>query len=272
MKYCNRFSYNTFKKKNSVSVIYSIEERVKINKINLFIDNVLNKKNSFIFESVEKAKNRGRYTIFGFNPDLILEVKKNNIYLNKRKIKNKQNPKNYLEKFINNFKFNLPNNLPKMSMMMAGYLGYDFIRYFEKIPDKNDDDLKIPDVKLIRPNFIYIHDNKLHKFFYIKISFNKNSSYDIELKNLKEQLKKDLSKNEINKTNFKIKKSNNNVRSNISKQKFIKIVNKAKKYIASGDIFQVVLSQRFEKNLGKNPLDIYKKIRLTNPSPFLILL
>ena len=76
MKYCNRFSYNTFKKKNAVSVIYSIEERVKINKINLFIDNVLNKKNSFIFESVEKAKNRGRYTIFGFNPDLILEVKK----------------------------------------------------------------------------------------------------------------------------------------------------------------------------------------------------
>ena len=185
MKYCNRFSYNTFKKKNAVSVIYSIEEKVKINKINLFIDNVLNKKNSFIFESVEKAKNRGRYTIFGFNPDLILEVKKNNIYLNKRKIKNKQNPKNYLEKFINNFKFNLPNNLPKMSMMMAGYLGYDFIRYFEKIPDKNDDDLKIPDVKLIRPNFIYIHDNKLHKFFYINISFNKNSSYDIELKNLK---------------------------------------------------------------------------------------
>ena len=66
MKYCNRFSYNTFKKKNSVSVIYSIEERVKINKINLFIDNVLNKKNSFIFESVEKAKNiitksRGKY-------------------------------------------------------------------------------------------------------------------------------------------------------------------------------------------------------------------
>jgi anthranilate synthase component 1 len=269
MKYCNRFSYNTFKKKNAVSVIYSIEERAKINKINLFIDNVLNKKNSFIFESVEKAKNRGRYTIFGFNPDLILEVKKNNIYLNKRKIKNKQNPKKYLEKFINNFKFKLPNNLPKMSMMMAGYLGYDFIRYFEKIPDKNNDDLKIPDVKLIRPNFVYIHDNKLHKFFYIKISFNKNSSYDIELKNLKEQLKKDLSKNEINKTNFEIKKSNNNVRSNISKQKFIKIVNKAKKYIASGDIFQVVLSQRFEKNLGKNPLDIYKKIRLTNPSPFL---
>ena len=52
MKYCNRFSYNTFKKKNAVSVIYSIEKRVKINKINLFIDNVLNKKNSFIFESV----------------------------------------------------------------------------------------------------------------------------------------------------------------------------------------------------------------------------
>ena len=56
MKYCNRFSYNTFKKKNSVSVIYSIEERVKINKINLFIDNVLNKKNSFILSLLKRQK------------------------------------------------------------------------------------------------------------------------------------------------------------------------------------------------------------------------
>ena len=67
------------------------------------------------------------------------------------------------------------------------------------------------------------------------------------------------------------KKSENKlfVKSNTSKKKFLSIVNKAKKYIKIGDIFQVVLSQRFEAKLLKKPIDIYKKLRVTNPSPFM---
>ena len=73
-------------------------------------------------------------------------------------------------------------------------------------------------------------------------------------------LKKDFNKAIIK--NIKIK-------SNTTKNKFLKMVNKAKKYIKIGDIFQVVLSQRFEANLSKTPLEIYKKLRITNPSPFM---
>ena len=266
MRYQTKKSFTDFKKKNNFTLTYVIEDNVTIRKIDCFIDNILNKKNSFIFESVEKAKNRGRYTIFGFDPDIILEINRNSIFINKKKISSKKNPKSFLENFIKNFNYKLPSNLPKMSMMLAGYLGYDIIRYFEKIPNSNRDDLNIPDVKLMRPNFVYIHDNQTNKMFYIKLNFNKNSMYENEISNLKKEITKDP---KIVQLNIAKVKKDIEIKSNFTKTQFIDLVKKAKKYIASGDIFQVVLSQRFEKQLNKNPLDIYKKIRKTNPSPFL---
>jgi len=266
MRYQTKKSFADFKKKNNFTLTYVIENNVTIRKIDYFIDNILNKKNSFIFESVEKAKNRGRYTIFGFDPDIILEINSNSIFINKKKISSKKNPKSFLENFIKNFNYKLPSNLPKMSMMLAGYLGYDIIRYFEKIPNSNRDDLNIPDVKLMRPNFVYIHDNQTNKMFYIKLNFNKNSMYENEISNLKKEITKDPKIVNFNIANVK---KDIEIKSNFTKKQFIDLVKKAKKYIASGDVFQVVLSQRFEKQLNKNPLDIYKKIRKTNPSPFL---
>lgn len=259
--------FQIFKKKNNCSLTYLIEEKANLKKIENLIDNVLEKKNSFIFESVEKAKTRGRYTIFGFNPDITLNIYNNKIFINK-KIQKKQNNKKFLEKFIKGFNFTLPKNLPSMSMILSGYLGYDIIRYYENIPDKNIDDLKIPDVRLMRPQYIYIHDNQLNKIFFIKINFNKKSNFKKETQYLNEQVVKDNKKKQY--TN-KIKKIQqiNKVKSNFSKNKFLSLVKKAKEYIYAGDIFQVVISQRFEKNLNKDPLDVYKTIRKINPSPFL---
>ena len=261
--------FNKFKKKNKFSITYIIEKNTPINKIEILINNVLRKKNSFIFESVEKAKTRGRYTIFGFKPDLTLKIINKKIFINNKKIKKKLEPKLFLEKFIKDFNFKLPSTLPKMSMMLSGYLGYDIIRYYENIPDKNKDDLNIPDVKLIRPNFIYIHDNQTNKMFYLKLNFNNKSNYKNEINLLKKEILKDFNTSKIQ-NKIKIKKNYySKIKSNFTKKEFLKLVNKAKKYISIGDIFQVVISQRFEKKLTKDPLEIYKKIRVTNPSPFL---
>ena len=261
--------FNKFKKKNKFSITYIIEKNTPINKIDILINNVLRKKNSFIFESVEKAKTRGRYTIFGFKPDLTLKIINKKIFLNNKKIKKKLEPKLFLEKFIKDFNFKLPSTLPKMSMMLSGYLGYDIIRYYENIPDKNKDDLNIPDVRLIRPNFIYIHDNQTNKMFYLKLNFNNKSNYKNEINSLKKEILKDFNTSKIQ-NKIKIKKNfYSKIKSNFTKKEFLKLVNKAKKYISIGDIFQVVISQRFEKKLTKDPLEIYKKIRVTNPSPFL---
>jgi anthranilate synthase component 1 len=264
-----KIEFNKFKKKNKFSITYIIEKNTPINKIDILINNVLRKKNSFIFESVEKAKTRGRYTIFGFKPDLTLKIINKKIFLNNKKIKKKLEPKLFLEKFIKDFNFKLPSILPKMSMMLSGYLGYDIIRYYENIPDKNKDDLNIPDVRLIRPNFIYIHDNQTNKMFYLKLNFNNKSNYKNEINSLKEEILKDFNTSKIQ-NKIKIKKNfYSKIKSNFTKKEFLKLVNKAKKYISIGDIFQVVISQRFEKKLTKDPLEIYKKIRVTNPSPFL---
>ncbi len=268
MRYQSKNDFEKFKKKNNFSLCYIIEKQTNLEKIELLIENVLRKSNSFIFESVEKARTRGRYTIFGFDPDLILEIKNKKIFINKRKIVNKLSPKVFLENFIKKFNFHIPSSLPPMSVMLSGYLGYDIIRYFEKIPDNNIDDLNIPDVKLIRPNFTYIHDNQNNKLFYIKLKFNKKNDYLEEINDLQKQIFFDsipFSGKKIKKDNFCDKK----IKSNFTKKKFINSVKKAKKYISIGDVFQVVLSQRFEKKLNTEPIEIYKKIRKTNPSPFL---
>ena len=99
MRYQTKKSFADFKKKNNFTLTYVIEDNVTIRKIDCFIDNILNKKNSFIFESVEKAKNRGRYTIFGFDPDIILEINSNSIFINKKKNLKQKKTKKFSRKF-----------------------------------------------------------------------------------------------------------------------------------------------------------------------------
>ena len=261
-------------KRNKNQIIY-ISKKIKNDQeiLNL-IDNFLIVKNSFIFESVEKGKIKGRYTIFGKNPDKIWEFNNRNCYLtannNKKKIKGE--PEKIIEKIIEEFNFKTPVGLPSICSLISGYFSYDSIRYIEKIPNKCKDDLKLPDVRLLRPRTLIVHDNLKKKIFYIIniINNEKISDYRNKYLEIKSEINDLLLQASIKKDNFyKKKKTNIKVRSNTSKSKFLSMVNKAKKYIKIGDIFQVVLSQRFEANLSKKPLEIYKKLRVTNPSPFM---
>ncbi len=244
-----------------------------------FIENlykfILVQKNSFIFESVEKGKIKGRYTIFGKNPDKIWEFNNQKSYLitENKKIILKDKPEELIEKIIENFKFDTPKNLPKICSLISGYFSYDSIRYIEKIPNSCKNDLNLPDVRLMRPRTLVIHDNLKKEIYYISNVFNDEKIKDYQKKY--DSIKTDLFKlliqssiKNINK-NRALKEKKIKVKSNTSKNKFLAMVNKAKKYIKLGDIFQVVLSQRFEAKLTKKPLEIYKKLRVTNPSPFM---
>ena len=267
------FKFRHRSKKNQI--IYTSKKVKNDDEVLNLIDNFLIEKNSFIFESVEKGKIKGRYTIFGKNPDKIWEFNNNNSYLikNKKKIKLRDKPDQLIEKIIEEFKFETPKKLPKICSLISGYFSYDSIRYIEKIPNKCKNDLQLPDVRLLRPRTLVIYDNLKKEIFYIVNVFNdekiknyvkKYEEIKIELSNLLIQSTLKITDNSSKKINKIIK-----VKSNTSKNKFIKMVNTAKKYIKLGDIFQVVLSQRFEAKLTKKPLDIYKKLRITNPSPFM---
>ena len=243
-----------------------------------FIENlykfILVQKNSFIFESVEKGKIRGRYTIIGFNPDKIFNIKKNVIIeddFKKKKIINK-NILKYLNNLFQNFKVKSSKELPRMSSMLVGYFSYDIIRLIENIPNKCKDDLKIPDIRLMRPKNLIIYDNVKRKIFYIENIYNDQKIYDypseyVKIKNTLNELR--YYGNIPLPENFHINNKKINIKSNISKSKFKSIVRKAKTYIKKGDIFQVVLSQRFSAEIKKPPLEIYNTLRKSNPSPFM---
>ena len=268
----DKFKKNHLNKKNQV--LY-ITKNVKKNlEIKNLINNFLLEKNSFIFESVEKGKIRGRYTIFGKKPDKIWEFNNNNSFLYKDDKKRKISglPKRIIEKIIEEFKFKIPKELPQISSLISGYFSYDIIRYNEKIPNNCKDDLKLPDTRLLRPTILVIHDNLKKKIFYIYNCFceEKISNYKLRYNEILNELEYNLflSNNsfyEEIKKNKKVSK----IKSDITKKQFINNVKKAKYYIKIGDIFQVVLSQRFETNLNKKPIEIYKKLRVTNPSPFM---
>ena len=161
------FKFQHKKKKNQI--IYISKKIYDDREIKNLIDNFLKEKNSFIFESVEKGKIKGRYTIFGKNPDKIWEFNNKNSYLvnNKIKKKIKGDPDKVIESIIEKFKFKTPKSLPPICSLISGYFSYDSIRYVEKIPNKCKDDLKLPDVRLLRPRTLIIHDNLKKKIFYI---------------------------------------------------------------------------------------------------------
>ncbi len=270
-------SFQNFKKnhlKKHSQVLFVEKKCLDYKKIENLFNFILSKKNSFIFESVERGKVRGRYTIIGYNPDKVWDFKKNNlnIYFDNKLKKQIVDPLKYINNLIKNFKLKLPRKIPSMSSMLVGYFSYDIIRYIEKISDTCVDDLKIPDVRILRPRNLIIYDNLKKKVFYLNNTFS-----DSKILNHLDEYNKIL--NEFNLLNFyeeinfpkkfTFKNNTNKIKSNLTKKQFKNKVLKAKNYIKKGDIFQVVLSQRFERKFEKKPIEIYNYLRRSNPSPFM---
>ena len=270
-------SFSSFKKNHKLKkdqLIYRVKSCNDYEQVENIFNFLLAEENSFIFESVEKGTIRGRYTIVGLNPDKIWDINKNIItekFEGKKKVI-KQKPLDFLNDLINDFSFKVPKGIPKMSSMLVGYFSYDVVRYVEKIPDECIDDLKIPDVRLSRPKNLIIYDNLKKKIYFIENIYaetkikNYFEKYELIKKNF--EIFKDYSNIKLP-IKFSHQKNKNKIKSNITKKQFKNYVKKAKKYIAKGDIFQVVLSQRFEREINKTPLEIYNHLRLSNPSPFM---
>ena len=172
-----------YKRKKNQIIYYSIKTNGE-KEIENLINNFLIEKDSFVFESVEKGIIKGRYTIFGRNPDKIWEFNNNNckLSINNKKVKIKGTPKANIEKIIEDFNFEIPKGLPPISSILSGYFSYDIIRYIEKIPNKTKNDLDIPDSRILRPRNIIIHDNFDKKLFFIVNVFKDEKINDFKKK------------------------------------------------------------------------------------------
>ena len=226
------FKFRHRSKKNQI--IYTSKKVKNDEEILNLIDNFLLEKNSFIFESVEKGKIKGRYTIFGKNPDKIWEFNNQSSYLikNNKKIKLEDKPDQLIEKIIEEFKFETPKKLPTICSLISGYFSYDSIRYIEKIPNNCKNDLQLPDVRLLRPRILVIHDNLKKEIFYICNIFKdeKITNYHNKYNEIQSDLFRLLIQSSIKKIDKQINKSPKNIKviSNTSKSRFLSMVNKAK--------------------------------------------
>ena len=243
--------------------------------------------NSFLLESVEDGRSKGRYSIVGFNPDIIWKCNNNIVKINyeaqinpKKFLIVNENPFVSLRRIIKISKIKMPVNLPPISAGLIGYMGFDMIRFVEMLPPKKPTSLLLPESIFIRPQVMAIFDNIKNTITFVVPSWpNKNiAARDdyVYRKNLLIEaiasLKNSIAKTDpltLNNTKRKIKIAPS---SNTTKKRFFDMVSAAKKHIFSGDIFQVVLSQRFSIPFKIPPFSLYRSLRRLNPSPFLFYL
>lgn len=231
--------------------------------------------NHFLFESVEKGNNRGRYSIIGLKPDLVFKCENKIAFQNN----DFQNDPDQFEK-LDGHPISLLRNLinqsqikadcPALSSGIFGYMSYDMGRLMENLPDKNlPDEINIPNSIFIRPQILIVFDG-LFDVINIYAPIYKDSKIDerTALKNIDEII--DLLTKNISLPQNKKLSIVPNFKSNFSEKEYCAAVDKAKEYIKDGDIFQVLPSQRFTANFElENSFDFYRSLRRVNPSPFL---
>ena len=236
---------------------------------------------SFLLESVEGGAQRGRYSMIGLSPDLIWRAHGERAEINRSPAKKpnafdpvKAPTLTALRQLLDESALDVPENLPPMAAGVFGYLGYDAVRLIEHLPNAPTDDLDLPDSVLMRPTVIVIFDavkDEVTIVTPVRVAQHKSGegAYRAAKKRLKavvDALDAPLPHSARAK---EAKISQPTPVSNTSESEFLKMVRRAKEYIVAGDIFQVVLSQRFSTPFALPSFSLYRALRRLNPSPFL---
>jgi anthranilate synthase component 1 len=236
--------------------------------------------NCFLLESVEGGAVRGRYSIIGFEPDLVFRAfgEKAEINADPKNGKDRYDPVAEtslvaLRRLIQESRIHLPDGLPPMSAGVFGYLGYDMVRQMEELGPPKHDPLGFPDAILIRPTTIVVFDAVKDEITIVSpvrpargLSAEQAHARAVDrLTAVVDALDTPLDKSaEPVEIDLDVP-----VVSNTPRERYLDMVRRAKEYISAGDIFQVVLSQRFEAPFTLPPFALYRALRRVNPSPFL---
>lgn len=224
----------------------------------------------FMLESVENKDQWGRYSFIGINPKS--EIKISGKELEVDGVKQEEEFKmSYLSDLIKKYKSPVMEDCPKLTGGLIGYFGYDMIRQVEKkLTNVPEDDLKMPECHLCMYDEIIAFDHLANKAVIIQ-NIHKGDNIKQKYEELEDKAELILHKMErpvsLSKDRFTPAKAE--VTSNLTKEQYEANVKKAKEYIKNGDIFQVVLSQRFEVETDVDPFDVYRCLRTSNPSPYL---
>ncbi|MEM1131764.1 MAG: anthranilate synthase component I [Pseudomonadota bacterium] len=245
----------------------------------------------FLLESVEGGETRGRYSLIGLDPDLVYRAENGRGFVNPKWQQKRDafapchdgdehsNAVSALKTLARQCQMDVPEELPPVLAFLVGYFGYETVGLVEKIPRAKDAPLKLPDMIFVRPSLLIILDRLKDEMFLIAPLWAKTSgNTDHHITKAKERL------DEVERTLAEPQGFDAPTESDaallseiapqavIAPERYRDMVLKAKDYIHAGDIFQVVLAQRFTAPFPLPPMQLYRSLRRINPSPFLFYL
>jgi anthranilate synthase component 1 len=232
---------------------------------------------SFLLESVEGGEKWGRYCFLGGEPSIIFQSKGSRVEITRNghpEIQQGVDPLDALKRLMGEYHPVEVESLPRFFGGAVGYLAYDMVRFFERLPDQTVDDLNVPDAMFMITDTLVIFDHMLQK---IKVVSNAlvdgppEKAYQEAIAKI-EQLIARLRQPLPPRPTRPVSLEAPTLTSNFTKEAYERVVERAKEYIRAGDIIQVVPSQRFEAPMGVEPFDIYRALRTVNPSPYMFYL
>jgi anthranilate synthase component 1 len=228
---------------------------------------------SFLLESVEGGEKIGRYSFLGSGPVMLIRSTKDNIEVvsGSKKTKFKGDPLKKLKEMLSSYKPVKIKGLPPFHGGLVGYMSYDAVRLIEDIPDKNPDDLKVPDMQFMLTDTILVFDHVKHKITIISnavVEGDPAKAYNAAVKKIDGIVAKMSRAVKVDELELKEGKKIK-IGSNYSRAEFEGIVRKAINYVKSGDVIQVVPSQRFTAPVRSKPFNVYRALRTLNPSPYM---
>jgi anthranilate synthase component 1 len=235
----------------------------------------------FLLESVERGENVGRYSMIALGKKSVIEIKKKNIvireYDGEKTVKEERldldNPLLKIKEYFNTFKASEYEELPPFYGGAIGYLGYETVQYFEEISVKENGGT-IPDGLLVIPEILLVYDS-VKRSVLIVVSTVPGTEPEKNYKSAVEKIEKiseALLKPLAYKEGSKGAEEDRTVHQNMSKETFLKLVEKSRDYILNGEIIQVVISQQFSLKTSSSPLELYRTLRIVNPSPYMYFL
>lgn len=237
----------------------------------------------FILESVEGGETRGRYSLLGLDPDLLFRTKGNQAEINRLWAHNRKaffpHPLPALpalRELVAQCRVDMPPELPPALACLVGYFGYETVGLAEKLPRANASELELPDMLFVRPTVIVVFDRLKDELFLVAPVW---PSANSESTTLADMAFERLDEAERKLDNPVVKTRTNNISADqialnpiLLPGQYAQMVSQAKNYIEAGDIFQIVLAQRFTAPFTLPPMDLYRALRRINPSPFLYFL
>ena len=241
---------------------------------------------AFLLESVEGGENVARYSFLGSQPSMLFQSKGHQVtieYLAKGETVSQEHedPLKALEEVMQNYQPVDIEGLPQFHGGAVGYMSYDMVRFVEELPDDTEDEMQLPDCFFMIAETILVFDHVNHQ---IKVVANAHIDGDVDAAYADAVAKIEALVEKLTATSDTHLKGNRDDRSgrrseivsdpqsNFTKAAYEDAVLRAKEYIAAGDIIQVVPSQRFSRPVSVDPFDVYRALRVVNPSPYMFYL